>query len=197
VAADLHLGYDRVRRRGGEAVPARTVIEELAALAAGLHAENTDRLVIAGDLFEDARVERDELIAELIDWLDRERIELVAVIPGNHDRGLGSAERLRISKGGIDLGRWHIIHGDGDAPPGAIVQGHEHPWFRWGDAAGPCYLVGDDHLVLPAYSRDAAGCNVRGVQRWSAYRCCVIAGDGVLDFGEVGRLDSASRSRRG
>ena len=188
VAADLHLGYDRVRRRGGEAIPARTVAEDLAPLAGVLRAERTDRLVIAGDLFEDGRIERDELIGELIGWLGHERIELVAVVPGNHDRGLGGDERLRIARAGIDLGRWRIVHGDGDRPAGAVVQGHEHPWFRWRGAEGPCYLVGDDHLVLPAYSRDAAGGNVRGVRRWAEYRCWVIAGERVLDFGAVGRL---------
>jgi metallophosphoesterase superfamily enzyme len=190
VAADLHLGYDRVRQRGGEAVPARTVAEELALLATVLHAEHTNRLVIAGDLFEDGRVQRDELIEEMAGWLQRERIELVAVVPGNHDRGLGDHdERLRIARAGIDLGRWRIVHGDGERPAGAVVQGHEHPWFRCRGAGGACYLVADEHLVLPAYSPDAAGGNVRGVKRWSAYRCCVIAGDGVLDFGELGRLD--------
>jgi metallophosphoesterase superfamily enzyme len=193
VAADLHLGYDRVRRRGGEAVPARTVAEELAPLTALLRAEDTRRLVIAGDLFEDGRVDRDELVEELIGWLERERVELVAVVPGNHDRGLGSDERLPISAGETRLGRWHVVHGDAERPAGAVVQGHEHPWFRWRTGTeGPCYLVSDDHLVLPAYSRDAAGGNVVGARRWAAYRCCAIAAGRVLDFGELGRLTSYS-----
>jgi putative SbcD/Mre11-related phosphoesterase len=190
VAADLHLGYDRVRRRGGEAVPARTVAEELAPLAAGLHASGIRRLVIAGDLFEDARIDRDEMIEEFLDYLERECIELVSVVPGNHDRGLGDDERLRICKGGFELGRFLIVHGDSERPAGIpIIQGHEHPWFRWREGAeGPCYLVAPEHLVLPAYSPNAAGCNVRGVQRWAAYRCGVIAEGHVLDFGELRKL---------
>jgi putative SbcD/Mre11-related phosphoesterase len=191
VAADLHLGYDRVRRRGGEAVPTRPLAEELAPLAAVLRGEGISRLVIAGDLFEDGRVEREEMVEELLDWLERERIELVGVVPGNHDRGLGGDERLRISKDGIELGRFCIVHGDGDRPAGAVVQGHEHPWFRWqAGVEGPCYLVRDDHLVLPAWSRDAAGGNVVGAARWATYHCCVIAAGAVLDFGELRRLRS-------
>jgi metallophosphoesterase superfamily enzyme len=190
VAADLHLGYDRVRCRGGEAVPARAPAEELAPLAAVLRAQDVHRLVIAGDLFEDGRVERDAMVAGFLDWLAREGIELVGAVPGNHDRGLGEDERLRLHHSGIELGRWHVVHGDGERPAGpAVVQGHEHPWLRWRRGVeGPCYLVGEGHLVLPAYSADAAGGNVRGVRRWSAYRACVIAGARVLDFGELSRL---------
>ncbi len=196
VAADLHLGYDRVRRRGGEAVPARTVTEELAALANVLRTEVVGRLVIAGDLFEDGRVERDELVAEFLDWLGREGIELVGVVPGNHDRGLGNDQRLGIRRDGIALGRWRIVHGDGERPAGPVVQGHEHPWLRWRPGVeGPCYLAAEDHLVLPAYSADAAGGNVRGLARWADYRCCVIAGTRVLDFGKLGRLAASSAAR--
>jgi hypothetical protein len=51
--------------------------------------------------------------------------------------------------------------------------------------------VAADHLVLPAFSPDAAGVNVLGSSRWARYRACVIAGEEVLDFGEIGA------SRRG
>jgi metallophosphoesterase superfamily enzyme len=69
------------------------------------------------------------------------------------------------------------------------VQGHEHPWARWGPGLGAaCYLFAPGHLVLPAYSPDAAGVNVLGARRWADYRCAVIAGDEVLDFGPVGGL---------
>jgi putative SbcD/Mre11-related phosphoesterase len=189
VAADLHLGYDRVRRRNGEAVPARAVEDELSPLAAAMRAAGVTRLVVAGDLFEDARVERAEVVAEFISWLAAAGIELVGVAPGNHDRGLGECESLRVCKSGVELGRWLVVHGDGQRPDRPIVQGHEHPWFRWRPGVeGPCYLVGESRLVLPAHSRDAAGANVRGKARWSVYRCCVIAGAEVLDFGELGRL---------
>lgn len=188
VVADLHLGYDRVRRRNGEAVPARAVSEELAPLAQALRQTNVRRLVIAGDLFEDARVERDEMVEEVARWL-ASGVELVGVVPGNHDRGLGESETLRLRKEGIELGRWLVVHGDTQTPDRPIVQGHEHPWFRWRPGVeGPCYLVGEGRLVLPAYSRDAAGANVRGKSCWAAYRCCVIAGGEVLDFGELRRL---------
>jgi metallophosphoesterase superfamily enzyme len=111
----------------------------------------------------------------------------MTVVPGNHDRGL-IGSRLRVVTG-MEVGGWHVVHGDDERPAGRVVQGHEHPWLRWRPGVeGPCYLVRDDHLVLPAYSADAAGGNVRGSRRWAGHRACVIAGDEVLDFGELGRL---------
>ena len=196
VVADLHLGYDRVRRRGGDAVPVRRVADELDALRLELARQGVTRLVIAGDLFEDGRHQRDEVLRELLAWLETSAVELVAVVPGNHDR-LGEGVEvdgwtMPLYTEGVDLGGWRIVHGDGVVPAGRVVQGHEHPWLRWRRGVeGPCYLVGDGRLILPAMSADAAGVNVLGDARWIGYRACAIAGARVLDFGEVARLRRA------
>jgi metallophosphoesterase superfamily enzyme len=61
--------------------------------------------------------------------------------------------------------------------------------MRWRTGVeGPCYLVSPRHIVLPAYSQEAAGGNVLARSGWANYRCHVIAGDEVLDFGEVSEL---------
>src|SRR4051812_26604126 len=85
VVADLHLGYDRVRRRGGEAVPARPFAAPLAPLRALLHEHGLRRLLIAGDLFEDGRCAPEEMAAELLAWVGEAGLELT-IVPGNHDR---------------------------------------------------------------------------------------------------------------
>jgi metallophosphoesterase superfamily enzyme len=190
VAADLHLGYARARAARREAVPVPSLAEELAALAAALARLGLSRLVVAGDLFEDGRGRLGaELAEELLAWLAGVGLELAGVVPGNHDRGVGKGSGLPLCPGGLQLGAWRVIHGDGELPDGPVVQGHEHPWVRWpGRLGAPCYLVGPHRLILPAYSGDAAGVNVRGEARWKGFRCAVIAGDEVLDFGEVQRL---------
>src|SRR4051812_9631722 len=81
VAADLHLGYDRVRRRGGEAVPGRALAVELAPLRQELRRRDVSRLVVAGDLFEDGRCQREEMVEELLAWLREAKVELVGVVP--------------------------------------------------------------------------------------------------------------------
>src|SRR5262245_53967702 len=152
VVADLHLGYDRVRRRGGEALPARSIARELAPLRDLLSREEIRRVVVAGDLFEDGRYQREEMVEELHAWLTETGAELVGVVPGNHDRGLVGAA-LPVCPDGIELEEWRIVHGDKLVGAEAVVQGHEHPYLRLpGGAEGPCYLVARRHLVLPAYS---------------------------------------------
>jgi metallophosphoesterase superfamily enzyme len=195
VVADLHLGYDQARRRAGEAVPAIPLGGQLAALGAALSRHGVRRLAVAGDLLEDGRCR--EVLADFRAWLDRHGLELAGVVPGNHDlKGEGGGGKedsapfiLHPSSFILSVGSWQVVHGDGPLPAGPFVQGHEHPWVRWRRGPdGPCYLVSDARLVLPAYSADAAGVNVLGVRRWRDFRCCVIAGDRVLDFGPVGRL---------
>lgn len=186
VVADLHLGYGEARRAAGESVPVRRVADELAPLRPMFAEHRVCRLVIAGDLFE-AGPSR-EIAADLLEWLAAVDVELAAVVPGNHDRDLTDA-RLPVHAAGCTVGDWHIVHGDAVVPPGRIVQGHEHPWMRWGGRLeAPCYLVGRTRLILPAFSADAAGANVLRDPRWAAYRCCAIAGTMVLDFGEIAAL---------
>ncbi len=195
VVADLHLGYDEARRLRGEAVPARQLDEQLAPLHHALTRHRCRRLVVAGDLLEDGGC-RDALSA-FQGWLEAAGVELVAVVPGNHDGGLAEAgSELAVCAEGVRLGEWRVVHGDGELPEGPVVQGHEHPWFRWrGRLSAPCYLVGPSRIVLPAYSDDAAGANVRGYRRWRDFRCLVIAGDEVLDFGELSTLGHRAARR--
>ncbi len=191
VAADLHLGYDQARQRRGDAVPITGLDELLRALAGLGAAHGLRRLVIAGDLFEDAAGRA--LIPDLRRWLAGRGLELAGVVPGNHDRGLARADTgLPLYPQGVRLGDWLVVHGDGTLPAGRLILGHFHPCLRWGGRVGaPCYLVGDERIVLPAFSPDAAGVNVLGVRRWRGYRCAVIAGADVLDFGAVSRLSAA------
>jgi len=188
VLADLHLGYNEARRRDGDAVPPADLGLILAPLHAAAVAHSVRRVVIAGDLFESGAVTSPA--ADLLRWTRWANLELTAVVPGNHDRGLAADARgLPIHPEGCTVGRWRVVHGDGRLPDGQVVHGHEHPWVRWSTrVGGPCYMVGDERIVLPAFSQDAAGINVINGRKWARYRCCVVAGERVLDFGELAAL---------
>ena len=188
VLADLHLGYNEARRRDGEAIPAADLGFILAPLRLVILAQAVRRVAIAGDLFEAGPSA--VLAEELLRWMTAVGVELAGVAPGNHDRDLhADSHGLPVYPDGVAVGRWRVVHGDGRLPDGPVVHGHEHPCVRWSSrVGGPCYLIGDRRIVLPAFSEDAAGVNVIPGRKWSAFRCAVIAGDRVLDFGELGAL---------
>ncbi|MBY0231240.1 MAG: hypothetical protein K2W96_18315, partial [Gemmataceae bacterium] len=102
-----------------------------------------------------------------------------------HDRGL-KGSRLPVVEEAV-LGEWRVVHGDKALPAGKVAQGHEHPCLKRG-AAAPCFLLGEERLVLPAFSQDAAGGNVLGDARWASMRCAAIVAGRVLDFGEAGAI---------
>jgi len=195
VIADPHLGYNRARQRSGEAIPSVTMEGLLAALRTLAFEHHIQQLVIAGDLVEN----RAGLPAvnELLAGLEQLHIALAAVVPGNHDRGLTAKfPQFTVCQEGIEIGGWRVLHGDGRLPRARIVQGHVHPCIRLAGQTAPCFLVSERRIVLPAFSADAAGVNVLRQAGWSRYRCGVVAGPQVLDFGRVADLKRKTASLR-
>jgi putative SbcD/Mre11-related phosphoesterase len=196
VVADLHLGYNAARQRGGEAVPDPGPTETLAPLRSLFERQLVRRLLIAGDLFE--RAYDADLVKQLLAVLETARVEMLGLVPGNHDRGLNDSRIFPVHPDGFRLGAWLVVHGDGELPCGPLLCGHFHPCVRWGNLTAVCFLVSKQHIVIPAFSRDAAGVNVVGDPRWGDYRCLVPVGQEVLDFGRVNDLTrSRSGPRRG
>jgi metallophosphoesterase superfamily enzyme len=195
VVADLHLGYDQARRQSGEAVPHFDLARALAPLWTLFRREAVQRLVIAGDLFEDGWSA--PLAGELLTWLKAAGVVLHGFVPGNHDRRLPDGDAsFPVYPGGVELNDWRVVHGDGVLPEGRLIHGHFHPWLRRGAVSAPCYLVRKGRLVLPAFSGDAVGVNVLRQGRWRHDRCFVIAGNDVLDCGPIEALKTPKSPRR-
>jgi uncharacterized protein len=208
VVADLHLGYAEARRRRGEAVPSESVSDILEPLRQVREQHAISRLIVAGDLLEDADCR--EALAAFLHWLNQCDMELVAIVPGNHDLGLtvppSARSRLPLYPQGVMLGDWRIVHGESKLPDGPVVHGHDHPCLRWPPKSramrprftrgriarfsidAPCYLSGPQRLILPAFSKEAAGVNVLSMRRWRALHCQAITDERVLDLGEVSTL---------
>jgi metallophosphoesterase superfamily enzyme len=208
VVADLHLGYAEARRRRGDAVPPESMAELLEPLLRVSQQHAVRSLVIAGDLLEDGNCR--EALSSFLEWVDRSKMDLIAVVPGNHDLGLASPPgrklRLPLYPQGVTIGDWQIVHGEGSLPDGPVVHGHDHPVLRWSLKSranrprfarsrfapetidGPCYLSGPRRLVLPAFSKEAAGVNILSMPRWRAFCCHIVAGDHIVDLGEVSTL---------
>jgi putative SbcD/Mre11-related phosphoesterase len=168
VLADLHLGYDAVRRAGGEAVPERGWEAVRQRLNASLHRYAVRQLLVAGDLVEDARwIEEAEHMAS---WLSLRGIRF-GLVPGNHDSGLRSLEGVQFLRDGARLGRWLVLHEPRELAGLRQVCGHLHPAVRLTTSAHkqPCFLVREDRIILPAFTNDAAGVNVTTVAQWRGF----------------------------
>jgi metallophosphoesterase superfamily enzyme len=208
VVADLHLGYAEARRRRGDAVPPESIAELLEPLLRVSQQHSVRYLVIAGDLLEEGGCR--EAMSAFLEWIHHAEMDLIAVVPGNHDLGLAwpsdSKSHMPFYPQGATVGSWRIVHGEAALPDGPVVHGHDHPVVRWSPKSranrprfapsrfapetidGPCYLSGPRRLILPAFSKEAAGVNILSMPRWRAFRCHIIAADRVVDLGEVSTL---------
>jgi putative SbcD/Mre11-related phosphoesterase len=205
VIADVHLGYEWARGAAGDCIPAHSLAETLESLELLLGRARIDRLVVAGDLVETPRPCRRTAaeLGRLGRWLDDREISLVAIL-GNHDRSLS---QMFARKPGdhatppptlaetLEVAGWTIAHGHRPASGARSIIGHHHPALKLAGRTTPCFLIGPKRIMLPAFSRNAAGCDLAAARlpepwRDSTLRCLVSTGQELLDFGPIETLGS-------
>jgi hypothetical protein len=176
VIADVHLGYDAARRAAGEAVPDRGWRGVRRRLESLLARHEVERIVVAGDLVESVRCV-DEA-RQLGSWLASRGVNFW-LVPGNHDRGLPPIPGLAVAQGPIRVGRWLVVHEASPGPRVPTVSGHVHPVVRGADGRSPCFLVGPQHILVPAFSDDAAGVSVTSLLGYRRDVCFAIVNGAV------------------
>ncbi len=194
VIADVHLGYEWARGAGGDCLPAHSLAETLAKLDALLGRSPIARLVVAGDLVESPRACRRTAadVRSLFEWLDDRGIELIPVL-GNHDpQGRGAPRPT------YEVAGWTIAHGHRPIKAPKTISGHHHPVLRADGVNAPCFLVGPESIVLPAFTPNAAGLPVGSAGTpggWMDDRIRCVAGLGgeLLDFGPLPGLVATLR----
>jgi len=199
VIADLHLGYEWARGAAGDCVVAHSLDETLARLSLLLGRAVLNRVIVAGDLVESPRPcpRTSADVRRLCAWLTARGVEL-RVVEGNHDRGFlesprgdsGAAHPLPSS---CVVAGWTVGHGHRPLYSARTISGHHHPVLRCAGTAAPCFLVGPGRIVLPAFSSNAAGCDVAsasGPEDWRTthLRCIASTGSELLDFGMLREL---------
>lgn len=155
IVADLHLGKSaRMARRGGALLPPFETLDTVARLEVEVTRIGPRRLISLGDTFDDDRA-AGEIAPEISARLSAlaARIETVW-IAGNHDpAGLGRAvEDMR-------LGPLTLRHIAGAGPD---VSGHYHPKAKIARRSHRAFLVGGDHLILPAFGTYTGGLDCDG-----------------------------------
>ena len=196
VIADVHLGYEWARGAAGDCVPAHSLAETLARLSSAIDRVRFARLIVAGDLVESARPCRRTAndVRRLHDWLESRGVTLLA-LEGNHDRdrllpARASAPVASRLPSSCVVDGWTIAHGHQPIDAEQTVSGHFHPVIRAEGIVAPCFLAGPGRIVLPAFSPNAAGCDVLNgpiPRDWldGSLRCIASTGSDLLDFGPL------------
>ncbi|ANF23003.1 metallophosphoesterase [Thermococcus piezophilus] len=202
IVADIHLGYEVSMAREGFYLP-RIFHEVVRRLRSLLERERPKRLIINGDLkhsFIPEWREREELeafVGEVAPLVD----ELI-LVKGNHDVGTLWLRELGVEiLDELELHGWMLAHGHKLVEGERFIIGHEHPSIRLRDEVGaivkvPAFLLGEDLVVLPAFSPWAYGNDVLReilspflrAHDVSTLRVLVPLGDEFLDFGTLGKL---------
>ena len=181
--ADLHLGYAWAHRLSGQLMPITPANDTLARLQELQRDYEPRAIIVLGDIVHRAMALKvlEEEIRELFQTLSPS--SQLVFLAGNHDRNLQNVLdqwSLSIQLAPSRLVGGHLlVHGDealssleaNETPPTGtrdrrIVMGHEHPAISIGDGVTtsekcPCFLVSESVIVLPAFSRWAAGTNIR------------------------------------
>jgi uncharacterized protein len=166
--ADLHLGYAWAHRYEGQMMPLQCdgVQERLAELCAFYR---PDTIAVLGDIVHRA-VPVTEIKQEFLSLVSILRESCgVKLILGNHDKGLKRLAGPEVEfHNTLPIGRYLLVHGNeklSPTPDLTVLMGHEHPAISLGDgvrsAKFPCFLVSPNLIILPAFSRWAAGVDVR------------------------------------
>lgn len=163
VLSDLHLGRAAASDVQSDLGEHDDLTGRVGAL---LDRFDPDELVVAGDLLHSfSSLPRG--VTETLQSLERAARETgarVVVTPGNHDTMLSglwdgpTEEEYRV-------GDWVVCHGHAapELDADRYLVGHDHPTLEVEGQRHPCYLYGEgvyrgsDVLMLPAFTRTAAG----------------------------------------
>ncbi len=190
VVADLHLGY-----RGGDGDTLDDSLNKvMAPLLRAWRREKPRGLVIAGDLVDQPGK---KLFAAIHHWFISNQLEVVGLVPGNRD-GSALASGLPLFPDGFGLGPYRVRHAFEPGIP-MLLHAHEHPMVHL-PAPTPCFLLGDNRIILPAYHDRLAGRNIlRRRDRADLDKLnCVALVDGELQMlGAVSGLASVDARKSG
>ncbi|NIB99016.1 metallophosphoesterase [Halobacterium sp. R2-5] len=195
VLADVHVGRDAASQVELPLGERADLLERLDALLAQFEPST---VAVAGDLLH-VRGSVPDGVQETVEAIEAAVADAGAdlrVVRGNHDTmadavGVDAEECAELADGTV------VWHGHDDPPvDGArYVVGHEHPAVEIEGTRHPCFLYGPrqhegrDVVVLPAFTRLAAGTLVNGLERNDSLSSMLADPDGfrpvVVSEGET------------
>ncbi|WP_209588984.1 ligase-associated DNA damage response endonuclease PdeM [Massilia sp. UBA6681] len=181
--ADIHFGKAAAFRALGVPVPRGTTTENLQGLDALVEAHGARHVVFLGDFLHARAAHASATQQAMLAWRERRRDLQLTLVRGNHDRHAGDPAAAL----GIDLvdephalGPFAFCHHPDLATPGYALAGHIHPVYvlatRFDALRLPCFVVGQDRMILPSFGAFTGGHAIRPEPGDSIY---VTSGDAV------------------
>jgi DNA ligase-associated metallophosphoesterase len=183
--ADLHWGKTESFQQHGIPLPTGVLEDDLARLSAALNATGARRLLLLGDLIHSRQGLTDDVVRHVTAWREGHPGVEMVLVRGNHDRHVKSLPptwRMEDRADALDEGPFRFAHHPEAVPGRYVWAGHLHPMVRLTGGADrlrlPCFHVGRDVGVLPAFSAFTGGVNV---SRRAGDRVFAIAGPAVVE----------------
>ena len=188
--ADMHLGKAAAFRAGGIPLPRGSTASDLRRLDELIAGTYAARLVVLGAVLH-ARGGRVAVLTQMyIAWRARHAGVEVVVVRGNHDTHAGDPPR-----------EWQVdcVDEPHALPPflachrlqkprtGYALCGHVHPAVRIASAGEsarlPCFVIGRERAILPAYGRFTGMADVAPAHH---DRIVAIAGEALFELPALG-----------
>lgn len=183
IIADIHFGKAAAFRALGVPVPRGTTSENLAGLDALVAVHGARQVVFLGDFLHARAAHASSTQLAMLAWRRRHPGLELMLVRGNHDLHAGDpAAALGIAL--VDephaIGPFAFCHHPGVDAPGYGMAGHVHPVYvlatRFDALRLPCFVVGEQGLILPSFGAFTGG---HAVKPGPGERIYVTSGDAV------------------
>lgn len=183
IIADIHFGKAAAFRALGVPVPRGTTSENLAGLDALVARHEARQVAFLGDFLHARAAHASSTQLAMLAWRGRHPGLGLILVRGNHDLHAGDpAEALGIAL--VDephaIGPFSFCHHPDLDAPGYALGGHVHPVYvlatRFDALRLPCFVVGEDRMILPSFGSFTGG---HAVKPGPGERIFVTSGDAV------------------
>lgn len=164
VIADIHFGKAAAFRALGVPVPAGTTSANLLALDELMAQLPVRHIMFLGDFLHARTARAPATLAALQAWRQRHPELCLTLVRGNHDLHAGDPPaQLGITM--VDephvIGPFAFCHHPDILVASYVLAGHVHPVYRlrsgWEALLLPCFLVGEQRMVLPSFGAFTGG----------------------------------------
>jgi uncharacterized protein len=164
IIADIHFGKAAAFRSLGVPVPRGTTSENLAGLDALVAAHGARQVVFLGDFLHARAAHASSTQLAMLAWRQRHPDLALMLVRGNHDLHAGdpaAALGMTLVDEPHAIGPFAFCHHPGVDAPGYGLAGHVHPVYvlatRFDALRLPCFVVGEQGLILPSFGAFTGG----------------------------------------